>query len=142
MIPIPYQLLTKQSPSVITDVLSVEEGDMSFAFFLDRSVPGGMNFQDAAVHYSVMSQHSEDGTVWSDNNGFTMYGGITLSGSGTADDPFYVTRYDGSVGNIIPGARFFRVVIDGYEISEGSPVGIFGFLSSSPSEDMSSGWPQ
>jgi hypothetical protein len=139
---IQYKLLTKQIPSITTEVLAFEEGDLTFGIFLDRSVPDGMSLQAPEVHYMVDIQTSEDGNVWSSVGGFGQYGGAMLSGSGTADDPYYVTQYDGTTGSIQPGTRFLRAVITGSEMTGNTPIGIFGFMSSSPNEDQSIGWPE
>jgi hypothetical protein len=139
---IQYKLLTKQAPSITTEILTFEEGDLTYGFFLDRSVPDGMSLQAPEVYYMVELQTSEDGVTWSPAGGFGQYGGVMLSGSGTAEDPFYVTQYDGSTGTIQPGTHFLRGVITGSEMTGNTPIGIFGFMTSSPNEDQSIGWPQ
>jgi hypothetical protein len=62
---IPYTLLYGVNPSVVFGNLAIADDDTYGGLYIDRSVPGGLNYQEDAFDMDLLLQYSVDaGASW------------------------------------------------------------------------------
>jgi len=131
-IPVPYTTLDKHHKVVATDSLAIPDDHTIFKIMLDRTVPGGLNFQDPSITLGMEAQVSLDGgDTWqfSGSSGPSGAGGIGFAYS-DAGQPW--ARVHSMGGGWVSGTnRLGRVVITTTtDLSPASPLGIAGVLVS------------